>query len=77
MLFSCGRNGEGQLGQSAVDSHTAHLASVPLPEEFASPSSVACGYQHTLVLLVDGQVLSCGKNDEEQLGRDGPRRKLS
>ena len=36
---------------------------------------IACGYNHTLFLLDDGTILSCGNNDYEQLGHDLTRTK--
>lgn len=34
---------------------------------------IACGQHHSLFLLDDGDLLSCGNNDCGQLGREGPR----
>lgn len=36
---------------------------------------VSTGVNHTLFLLDDGSVYSCGNNDFEQLGHGGPRKK--
>lgn len=37
---------------------------------------VACGSLHTLVLLHNGEVYSCGNNDYGQLGHEKSRTKL-
>ncbi len=31
---------------------------------------MGCGLKHTVVLLEDGKVLSCGSNEKGQLGQD-------
>ena len=36
---------------------------------------VACGVNHSIFLLDNGEVFSCGNNDFEQLGHGGPRKK--
>lgn len=38
-------------------------------------ANVACGENHTLVVTTDGEVYSCGNNDNGQLGHHQPRKR--
>lgn len=75
MLFCWGVGSSGQLGLGKRG------ASEPVPFRrgpAAGPlgravAQVACGERHTLLLLDDGSVASCGDNDLGQLGRRLPR----
>ena len=69
----------GQLGLGGIEEEV--IATPKLNKYFtsehikASIKQVACGLNHTLFLLEDGSVYSCGSNDFEQLGHAGPRKK--
>ncbi|KAL1441409.1 hypothetical protein MTO96_001049 [Rhipicephalus appendiculatus] len=72
-------NGELGLtqGKDGVDTETP----VSQPERVRrfgtrAVREVACGHKHTLVLLANGSVYSCGANDFGQLGQDRSMRKL-
>ncbi|XP_028917542.1 secretion-regulating guanine nucleotide exchange factor [Ornithorhynchus anatinus] len=72
-LFVCGLNKDGQLG-------LGHLGEVltftPCPSLFGRRvAQVACGWDFTVILAGNGQVLTCGSNSFGQLG--APRRPAS
>jgi E3 ubiquitin-protein ligase HERC4 len=69
----------GQLGLGGIEEE---LIKKPTKNKFlaTAPDSprvkqASCGVNHTLFLLDDGSVYSCGNNDLEQLGHEGPRKK--
>jgi alpha-tubulin suppressor-like RCC1 family protein len=64
-VWSCGYNGEGQLGtQNNTNSNTPVLATT-------SGMSIAAGSGHTLVLKTNGTVYACGQHNSGQLGLGG------
>ncbi|XP_016080639.1 PREDICTED: secretion-regulating guanine nucleotide exchange factor isoform X2 [Miniopterus natalensis] len=65
-LFVCGLNKDGQLGLG----HTEDvLHFTPCKSLLGSPiQQVACGWDFTIILTENGQVLSCGSNSFGQLG---------
>ncbi len=69
----------GQLGLGGIEEEliTSPTLNKYLSTEqiHSSVRQVACGVNHTLFLLQDGSVYSCGNNDFEQLGHGGPRKK--
>nr|XP_008530821.1 PREDICTED: secretion-regulating guanine nucleotide exchange factor [Equus przewalskii] len=72
-LFVCGLNKDGQLGLG----HTEDvLYFTPCRSLLGCPiQQVACGWDFTIILTGNGQVLSCGSNSFGQLGvPHGPRR---
>lgn len=72
-LFVCGLNKDGQLGLG----HTEEvLCFTPCKALLGCPiQQVACGWDFTIILTENGQVLSCGSNSFGQLGVPrGPRR---
>ncbi|XP_032344799.1 secretion-regulating guanine nucleotide exchange factor isoform X4 [Camelus ferus] len=72
-LFVCGLNKDGQLGLG----HTEEvLYFTPCKSLLGCPvQQVACGWDFTIILTENGQVLSCGSNSFGQLGvPHGPRR---
>nr|XP_051689900.1 secretion-regulating guanine nucleotide exchange factor isoform X3 [Oryctolagus cuniculus] len=72
-LFVCGLNKDGQLGLG----HTEDvLYFTPCKSLLGCPiQQVACGWDFTILLTENGQVLSCGSNSFGQLGvPHGPRR---
>jgi E3 ubiquitin-protein ligase HERC4 len=65
----------GQLGLGGIEEE---LIAQPVDNKFFEKrrlKQIACGYNHTLFLLDDGTVYSCGNNDLDQLGHEGPRKK--
>ena len=78
-LFLCGKNNKGQCARPASGGR-ADKATPDFSEDLASPQllegfpgqarvkQVACGGEHTLVLMDTGEVLSCGSNTAGQLG---------
>uniref|UniRef100_A0A8C9KF11 Secretion regulating guanine nucleotide exchange factor n=1 Tax=Panthera tigris altaica TaxID=74533 RepID=A0A8C9KF11_PANTA len=72
-LFVCGLNKDGQLGLGHTEDvlyFTACRSLLGCPVQ-----QVACGWDFTIILTENGQVLSCGSNSFGQLGvPHGPRR---
>ena len=68
----------GQLGLGGIEEE---IIPVPTTNKYFNfdqqkrVKQVACGFNHTLFLLDDGAVYSCGNNDFEQLAHSGPRKK--
>ncbi|XP_047371857.1 secretion-regulating guanine nucleotide exchange factor isoform X3 [Sciurus carolinensis] len=72
-LFVCGLNKDGQLGLG----HTEDVLYFTLCKSLLGcpVQQVACGWDFTIILTENGQVLSCGSNSFGQLGvPHGPRR---
>ena len=69
-MLSWGRALSGQLGLGGIEDE---FVSVPARNKHLGNHKVlqvATGLQHTLILLENGCVLSCGKNDSGQLGQE-------
>ncbi|XP_033619987.1 secretion-regulating guanine nucleotide exchange factor isoform X5 [Fukomys damarensis] len=72
-LFVCGLNKDGQLGLG----HTEDVLCFTLCKSLGGCpiQQVACGWDFTIILTENGQVLSCGSNSFGQLGvPHGPQR---
>ena len=65
-VYSCGWNGSGQLGLGLNDK--TNRTTPILISGINNVKSIACGSSHTLFLLNDRTVYSCGNNDYGQLG---------
>lgn len=63
--WACGNNHFGQLGDSA--SNEPYPVPVEVPG-FAETITFSAGYQHSLLLKIDGTVWACGYNGYGQLG---------
>lgn len=80
VIFGWGHGPSGELGLGGISGETDEDV-VPVPRQLRRFGSrvvkdVACGKQHTLVLLANGYVYSCGSNEFGQLGQDRSQRKL-
>lgn len=78
-MLCWGNNKHGQLGLGGVEEETF---CTPQESKYfnannksVSIKQISCGYNHTLILLNDGTLLSCGNNDMNQLGHDGSHTK--
>ena len=89
-LLLCGKNNKGQCarksrgtrGDKDPPDFSEDLAVPQVPEGLLAGSKVkqvACGGEHTLVLMETGEVLSCGSNLGGQLGlgQSGPKMSAS
>ncbi|XP_032080220.1 probable E3 ubiquitin-protein ligase HERC6 [Thamnophis elegans] len=73
MLFGWGDGSYGQLGSGEEGaSQPVPLRCNPLAVGGQEVALVACGERHTLLLLADGSLASCGDNTQGQLGRKLP-----
>ncbi|XP_064386075.1 probable E3 ubiquitin-protein ligase HERC4 isoform X2 [Halichondria panicea] len=69
-MYCCGRSTDGQLGLGGIEENTISL---PRWNKFLHDESimrVGCGLKHTVILLDDGTMYSCGSNEKGQLGQD-------
>ena len=77
-VFSFGRGDHGQLGHGdAVDrKHPTRVDSLSRAATTVTAAagvvSLGCGQYHSCVVLSDGRVLGCGKNDYGQVGVESP-----
>ncbi|KAB0347762.1 hypothetical protein FD754_012619, partial [Muntiacus muntjak] len=72
-LFVCGLNKDGQLGLGHTEEVLYYTPCRSLLG--CAIQQVACGWDFTIILTENGQVLSCGSNSFGQLGvPHGPRR---
>lgn len=70
LVFCWGNNQEGQVGVGGVDEQVhSPCALSRFPPQGTHISDIACGYAHTLFLLNNGSVYSCGSNEEGELGQ--------
>uniref|UniRef100_A0A8D0C7R4 Secretion regulating guanine nucleotide exchange factor n=1 Tax=Salvator merianae TaxID=96440 RepID=A0A8D0C7R4_SALMN len=65
-LLLCGQNKEGQLGFHAAEDVTHFTLCLSLSD--CPVTKVACGWDFTIILAGNGQLLSCGSNSFGQLG---------
>jgi alpha-tubulin suppressor-like RCC1 family protein len=67
-VLTCGRNSNGQLGRAVADGSTTviNLAKIP---DLTGIKALAGGHYHSLFLIENNEVWSCGKNNYGQLGR--------
>lgn len=66
-LYTWGFNSFGQLGVGNCKHETIPRL-VTFPSEKLRVSGVACGAYHTLILMTNGELMSCGRNEFGQLG---------
>ena len=67
-IYCWGNNEYGQLGLGNTDNQNTPILCSSLSNE--DVIDIKCGYNHTLVLTSNGDVLSCGSNYLSQLGRE-------
>ncbi|XP_066481773.1 secretion-regulating guanine nucleotide exchange factor isoform X2 [Tiliqua scincoides] len=65
-LYLCGQNKDGQLGLNHTEDVTQFMLCSSLSGCLVA--QVACGWDFTIILAENGQVLSCGSNSFGQLG---------
>ena len=74
-ILSCGRNNYGQLGNptnSGTDIPNYTLLPVEAVNGYNGENgiTVSCGANHTVIIVDEGTLLSCGRNNYGQLGHD-------
>jgi alpha-tubulin suppressor-like RCC1 family protein len=67
VVFACGDNGDGQLGDGST-ARKASFVSISMPPGSGSVSKVVSGNSHSLFLNSAGVLFACGSNDHGQLG---------
>lgn len=70
-VYSVGRNDNGQLGQE----HTSHEVTPKIIRSLSTRQVIqtACGLHHSVFVTLNGEVFSCGFNDNGQLGHNDIR----
>jgi alpha-tubulin suppressor-like RCC1 family protein len=63
----CGNNSQGQLGQNDVANRSTVVSIIGISSQAIA---VACGKHHTVILMNDGTVRVCGRNQFGQLGQN-------
>ena len=79
-VLTCGSNQQGQLGRISINQYTQNPNQYTQNPNFdyiddtnfqnLKVVKIASGYNHMLILLENGKVLSCGNNHQGQLGRN-------
>jgi len=66
IAYFCGNNGNGQLGTSQfiINAYEQKFIQI-IPSDI---NKIACGYDHSVILMKNGDVYSCGKNTYGELG---------
>ena len=74
-MFGWGAHSEGQLGLGGVDSPTERPEALTFFNNTSKQLvTAACGFNHSLFLLDDGSVYTCGSNEYGQLGHEKQQR---
>ncbi|EDV21812.1 uncharacterized protein TRIADDRAFT_59918 [Trichoplax adhaerens] len=68
-MFAWGKAIEGQLGLGGIDENCILKATHVDLTTNHTIKLISCGLNHTILLLQDGQIYSCGSNDYGQTGR--------
>ena len=66
-IFGTGLNTSGQLGNNSTTS-VSSLSSAQMTIPSGTPSQIACGDNHTIVLMTDNTIYGTGLNSSGQLG---------
>lgn len=71
-VYTWGKASEGQLGLGGIEEAfiTTPTLSRKLTEISGKVKEIACGWEHTAFLTVDGTVYTCGNNKYGQLGHE-------
>ena len=69
-IYGCGYNNKGQLGDGTIINRTTLVKMIDVSGNI--PESVACGLEHTIVKMTNGNIYGCGDGVYGQLG-DGRR----
>ena len=64
-IMSIGGNSNGQLGHGDTINIMCFEEIKGIPQNI---SEIVCGLYHTIILLTDGRIMSCGNNSYGQLG---------
>jgi alpha-tubulin suppressor-like RCC1 family protein len=67
-IYGCGLNNFGQLG--TTDTPTTTLVQM-VNNTGLTPTYIACGARHTIVLMTTGEIYGCGDNGSGQIGTGG------
>ena len=68
-VYTCGDNQYGQLGR--IQNSGSNPIFEQIDPNVGKVKQISCGQYHTAILLNNGQVYTCGRNNYGQLGRIG------
>jgi hypothetical protein len=69
-LYGTGSNVNGELGLAGIVNTLTQIP-IPITTPPKTPTAVACGVSHTIVLMTDGSLYGTGYNNDGQLGLAG------
>jgi alpha-tubulin suppressor-like RCC1 family protein len=70
-VVSCGANWAGQLGNNSINtSIPVYMKNPNNSNDLSGAIAISCGVSHSVILLNDGRVVSCGENYNGQLGNN-------
>jgi E3 ubiquitin-protein ligase HERC4 len=75
LVYGWGNMTHGQLGLGGIEEEQIYSARQLTALSGRRIKDIASGVEHTVFLLEDGSVYSCGNNDHGQLGHDKARRR--
>ena len=75
VVFAWGNMTQGQLGLGVIEEEQIVSARLLNAMSGKQVKDIAAGVDHTVFLMQDGVVYSCGSNDHGQLGHDKARRR--
>ena len=74
-VYCWGLTDDGQLGLGGIEEKQILQPVELAPFQGRRDKHVSCGQHHSILVMQDGTVYSCGNNDSGQLGHDKPRRR--
>lgn len=74
-MFCWGNVTDGQLGLGGIEEEQIFTPRELVAFRSQHVANLSCGVAHTLFVMKDGVVYSCGNNDYGQLGHEKTRRK--
>lgn len=74
-VFCWGATHDGQLGLGGLDAECFSTATENNDLKGRVIQSIGCGLEHTVFVMKDGSVKTCGNNDSGQLGHDKSQKK--
>lgn len=74
-IFAFGSADQGQLGIDPLENDFYCYAHKVVRFSSSEVDKISCGFDHTLFLLKNGKLYSCGNNEYKKLGHDCDKNK--